>query len=129
MVSLLCVTEHCLFENGSWEPGNERWQEHTVGLSLCHGSTLGLTVYLQSHRAQRHFNQRCRWMDVIGSPRNRCHYTRCPSAWRLARLREGTWAHSEGVIYVSTELNKAIGFSRECRIMRPSSCRLIWQAT
>ncbi|GFX39697.1 uncharacterized protein TNCV_2104411 [Trichonephila clavipes] len=64
-----------------------------------------------------HSKRRRWWLGTIGSVRNGRRDTRCPSARRLALVREDTGARSEGAACVWTVANEAVGSTRACRMM------------
>ncbi|GFX08366.1 hypothetical protein TNCV_3268551 [Trichonephila clavipes] len=54
---------------------------------------------------------------AIGSIRNGCHHTRCPSARFLVMLREDPRARREGAAGVWIVANEAAGSTRVCHMM------------
>ncbi|GFU22023.1 uncharacterized protein TNCV_405801 [Trichonephila clavipes] len=100
------------------------WTYRSAAL-WCHGSILGVTVYLQFSRAWHHSKRWCRWVRVKGSTRNGHHDPKCPLARRLRMVREDTWAPSEGTTCAWMATDEAVGRMRAFLTIWRSSRRLV----
>ncbi|GFV53227.1 uncharacterized protein TNCV_1065861 [Trichonephila clavipes] len=65
------------------------------------------SVAVQSLRALHHSRRKRRWVGVIGSTRNGCRDTRCPSDRCLAMIWEDTGGRSECTACVWIAANEA----------------------
>ncbi|GFV78342.1 uncharacterized protein TNCV_95021 [Trichonephila clavipes] len=96
-----------------------------LNLDLLLETTWLHSVAVQTRRKRQHTKKKRRWVGVIGSTRNECHDTKCPSARRLAMVRKDTGARIEVSDCLWIVANEAVDSTRACHTMRRSSRRLV----